>query len=203
MAILPVSNASIQNTYLTAYTSNENYLGRFVEWVREDRPWYQQAFVYTAVVLAMLALTVTVVGIPLIIQAIYENDKLAVQSLVNAGDKEVFEQFGGREQFERIPHRTIKHLNWDNFQEISPRSMHESLERTTDEFNRPGVLMRIRDSKTQRVFVQAIFRKFVYEPIWDYTHGPVTIFTGDRIDASALEKLGQIIGDKHRRYSLY
>ena len=80
--------------------------------------------------------------------------------------------------------------------------MQESIERTTDQFNRPGILLRLKDNKSQRVFVQAIYRKFVYERVWDYPRETFSVFTGDRIDDDALETLGQIIGDKHRRYIL-
>jgi len=203
MFILPVSNQATQTPYSQVHTSNENYLGRVVEWIREDRPLYQQVLVYTAVVLAMLALTASIVGIPLIINALTENDRQAVASKVSAGDHEIMAQFGGRAQFEKLPHRTISRLNWDNFQEISPRAMQESIERTTDQFDRPGILLRLRDTKTQRVFVQAIFRKFVYEPVWDFPRGTFSVFTGDCIDDAALEQLGKIINDQDRRYVLH
>lgn len=203
LSVAQVSNIASKQPGLEAYMSEDNYLRRCVEWIRKDRPWYEQAAVYSAVALGALVLTVSIFGIAVLVQAFYENKELALRDQVIAADEQIMGQFGGAAKFSQIPSRALPNLDWDNFADFTASSMQESLERATDQFNRPGVLMRIRDKKTQRTFVQAIFRKYVYNPEWDYSRGAFSIFSGATLNEHDLATLGKVLQDRHRRYTLY
>ena len=199
MSITPISHATGHNLHGHAYTLKENYLGKIVEWIRKDRPLYQQVFVYTLVAIGVLVL---IPVFPILIAFYNEYDNQSIQSKVNAGDNEIYKVFGDKEAFGRLHSRKIKDLNWDTLHTLPSSVMDESIERTKDTFERPGVLLRLLDNRTKKVFVQAVYRKFMYEPVWDYSRGPVAVFRGPHMDDEDLLRLQLILNNRHNRFSL-
>ena len=99
-SVSPVSHDFI--VYQGPQEGSDNFLRRTVEWLRKDRPAYQQAFIYTAFALTVIGLIASVVGIPVIISMIQEAKNINVQANVLAGDAKIKQAVGGEAQYERL-----------------------------------------------------------------------------------------------------
>ncbi len=199
-SVSPVSHDFI--VYQGPQEGGDNFLRRTVEWLREDRPAYQQALIYTAFALTVIGLIASVVGIPVVVNMIQEAKNINVQANVLAGDAKIKQAIGGEARYEKLHTLKFGDRALDVDVEINPSHMNHSLMSGNDKYGRPFLAMKLLDREDGQQFVQVVFRKYTYEQEWDYSRGAKTIFTGYGIDQKALETMKAIVEGRHQRYRL-
>lgn len=179
-----------------------NYLGRTVEWVRVDRPAYQQALVYTAVAIVSLALVVSIVGIPIVLTFAEEAQKARVQDSIKLGDRKIHYAIGGSQKYKHLSELRLHGATLNENSDIQPQQMKQSIMRGFFSYDRPFLALKLIDRTNGIHFVQVLFRKYTYEGIWDYARGARTLFTSHDVDNRAITVIKDIVQGRHPRYRL-
>ncbi|MBS3903927.1 MAG: hypothetical protein KGZ39_01205 [Simkania sp.] len=193
-----ICRAPIETPDAAADTS----LGRVIEWIRQDRPGYQQALVYTAVAITAIVLVGSVVGIAVLVKMVEEGSRLNRQAKTLAGDKRVLDSVGGLQLYEQLPTLKLRDAALNVNVEVNPHHMNHSMMRGIDKYDRPFLAIRVLDRTDQQQFVQLLYRKYTYQEMWEYTRGAKTIFTGYCVDQESIKTLSQITQGTHPRYRL-
>ncbi len=207
MVDLSIAREKIQASSISSLrTGNEDQglCRSIVEWIRADRPAYQQALVYTAVALVTVVLAASIVGllvvIPAAIRLAEENDKKDIQDQITDADNQVFDTLGGRQKYMALP-RLSGRFDIDEGITISPDKMSESLMRAEDVNKRPMILMKLRNNIGD-VFVQAIYRRYTRQPEWSYNFAERTLpFSCQTLTESDLKMIRSLaLGNSHSGY---
>ncbi len=183
-------------------SSEDNYLKRFVQWIRVDRPAYQQYLVYTSVAIVSIALIASIVGIPIALRLLDESRKTKLINRVHLEDNRVYEAIGGKQKYMQLPELRFPKAIFDENYAVQPSQMKASIMRGTFTYKRPCLALKLIDRANGVKFVQVLHRKFTYSPTWDYTRGENTPFVGHDVDDRAVDIVKEIVQGTHAHYRL-
>lgn len=181
---------------------------KIVEWIRADRPFYQQMVVYSIVAIAAIALIASCVGILLVADIAEENKKQEEAERLRLLDQPIIALLGGQSAYNQLP--TLRFNDRDATYPASRpqlKEMTSSKMRGTDKYYRPVLFLKIFDKSTRSSFVEMIYRKYSKEgsdnPWMKNPSGEKSIFEGDLvIEGRALQKLDQVLSGTHSRYAI-
>lgn len=181
---------------------------KIVEWIRADRPFYQQMVVYSIVAIAAIALIVSGVGLILVADVADENKKQEEAERLRLLDQPIIALLGGQSAYNQLS--TLRFNNRDaSYPASCPqlKEMTSSKMRGTDKYNRPVLFLKIFDKATRTTFVEMIYRKYSKEgsdnPWVKNPTGEKSIFEGELvIEGRALQNLDQVLSGKHSRYAI-
>lgn len=180
---------------------------KIVEWIRADRPFYQQVVVYSLVACAALALIVSCVGIPFVADVAEEHKKQEEAERLKLLDQPIIALLGGESVYNQMP--VLRFHDKDASSAYSRPHLQDltsSKMRGTDKYNRPVLFFKVFDRTTRTDFVEMIYRKYSQEGSnnpWIKNPSERSIFGGELvIEGRSLQRLDDVLHGKHHSYSI-
>lgn len=196
-----------------------SYFGKLISWIRKDDRHHLFKIIITAITtFATLVLCLSIVGIPLVLKGIRENNiqeldqrkKVKFNTIfpvILGTRRAVMEAVGGPDAYNRLPALNIRNSvgtsGYIDF--LTPADLNAPVMRGEDRYGRPFISLKIQEVATGTTFVLTLFQRYLDQPYWVWG-GPINVLgttNGAVLEPQSLTNLRQLVLDEnHPRFQL-
>ncbi len=186
-------------------TSKGSFFKRAIVWIHKDRPQWQKVMTYTLFVLSMIALSVSICGIPFAQQLAEENKLYQGRAAVKHSDASIIEAIGGKDAYNKL--RSLSTSLPDQLSQDPAEVLRQTpwcQGKGKDQSGRPFLFFKIQDRQTHTISSIIIRRRFTHENSWIVCKGSQTdLFSGKGvIDEECLKAISSLIQGTHPQFHL-
>lgn len=203
-----------QNPFGMQFAVNEEensaFMGRPIAWIREERCLIAKIAVYTLTFFVALALTLSVIGVPVVIFGYWEYIRQEEESRIASIRQRILQAqeklqnvMGGSEFFTRVPVLDLRGRmgvrNLVNF--LEPSYLSQPIVKGSDRYARDFIAIKVRNKDTNEVSVQTLQQRFSDDSVWIASQGPL-LAQEQVITDQELDGIKELCENRHPQFAI-